>query len=119
MNVTKMCRKHLNICAVFFSAGSGLVGYLVIKLILICAGLSFIPSPLGLYSFNYQTGIDIAIVVSTPAFAWILKQKNRSLWYICFFLPPLIPLPLVWLNFVFLLPFWIAGLVILVLLKTK
>jgi hypothetical protein len=127
-------RRHLNWTAVFVAIGSWICGWFLVKFILFITGMVYIPLPGAVYApsppystglnhadFTIQTIVDIAVILSTPVFFWILKRKRRSLWFLLLFMPPLLMSinPLASNLFVFVMPFWLAGWIVLVLLKSR
>ena len=127
----KWCEEHLNFTAVFYSAFAWAFGIILVQFALDITGYDYIPvlgdtySPPNPYStrevftFTYQTMADVAILVSLPVFYWILKKKNRSIWYLLLFLPPLVPMPSAGFVLLFQMPFYIIGWIILLLLNNK
>jgi hypothetical protein len=119
LGIIQWFRQHLNWAMVLITVGAGLVGYLVISLTLFLTGFSHIPFPNSSNDFSFQAGVDVANAISLPCFGWILKQKNRSLWFISFFIPPFIPYPVASFTIIVLLPFWLIGFIITLLLNNK
>jgi hypothetical protein len=130
----KFLKKHLN--WVIFSSGliSWAIGYLIIWFILKMTNKIYFPFPGAEYipaspsstapnnaDYTIQAIVDIAVFLSTPVFIWILKTKQRSLWNILFFLPPLVMSgsSLTINMFPIVMPFWLIGWIKLLLLKNK
>lgn len=126
----KWFHKHLNLTALITTACAWLFAWGAVKLFLQVTGRYYVPFPGQPYihpdppltdfmSFNFQTVTDVATLCSLPVFYWILRRKNHSFMYLLWFLAALIPVPYEALLLVFLLPFWLAGLVLLMLLRNK
>lgn len=107
------CSRHLNWTVTITAIGAWACSLLLVRFYLFVTGMSYIPFPGADYipsivngtarnyeDFTGQIFVDIAVLVSLPIFIWVLKRKNRSNWYILFFLPPLLmSAGSSWLNF--------------------
>jgi hypothetical protein len=119
LNNIRWFQKHLNWTVMLIIIGSGITGYLFIRLILLFAGSSHLTISGSSYIYDFPVGVSIANILSILGFAWILKQKKRSLWFLLFFIPLLIPLPLPPATILLEFPFWIIGIVVVLKLDTK
>jgi hypothetical protein len=104
--------RHLNWTAVFVAVCSVLIGYVTISFLLFI-GLPDIPYPGG----NIIAQLDLANAISIFCFAWVLRQKKRSLWFLLFFVPPFVPTFVPFFTIILFLTFWVAGFIILLCLR--
>jgi hypothetical protein len=124
--------KHLDAAIVFYTAFAWLFAILLVVFCLYIANMSYLPFPGEPYeifspyeivdflpTFQIQAIVDVAILVSLPVYFLILKKKKSSLWFLLFFLPPLYPVHYPVMVVVFLMPFWWAGWIILLCLKSR
>jgi hypothetical protein len=129
----KWFNKHLNWITFSYTIFAWAIGILLIEFYLHIKGWEYLPFfgwdyiPLnspeidpGLFlTFTYQAMADVAILISLPVFGWILKKKKRSLWFLLFFLPPLVPVPSVLFVIIFQMPFYVIGWIILLASNNK
>jgi hypothetical protein len=122
--------KHLDAAMFFYTVFAWLFGIIFILFCLFIAHWNYLPYPGQPYevfspyervdflpTFEIQAVIDIAILVSLPVYYLILKKKQRSIWFLLLFLPPLYPVHYPVMVIIFLMPFYLAGWITLVLLK--
>ena len=115
-------RRHLNWAAVFVPVVSGTISIAIVRIILLVTGMPHVPFPDYPYPFDIQATVAITDVFSIVCFGWILKKKNRSFWYLVFFVPPLVVTLaslLAWVALVSLMTFWLWGWIIVLVLKNK
>jgi hypothetical protein len=122
--------RHLNWTVLFFTICVWVFAWLLVEFILLVTGMVYLPFPgqhyihpspvlVDFLPFTFQTIVDMATVFLMPVFFCILKRKNRSWLYLMFFVPPLIPVPYEAWVLLFLLPFWLTGWIILLVLRNK
>jgi len=123
--------KDLNRTVIIATFFAWILGILLVSFSLYIAGWNYLPFPgesyipynphstASTYTFTLQAIVDVAIFASLPVYFWVLKKKNRTVWFLLFFLPPLIPTPILFFLIFFQMPFWLAGWMILLGLKAK
>ena len=125
-------QRHLNWTIVLVTVGAWLFAWLLVESALLIGGMAYLPFPGEPYVapdpyssshetiFNIQARTYVATFVSLPVFLWVLQKKNQGWKYLCFFLPPLIPVPSAFIFLLLLLvPFWFLGLITLLMLENK
>jgi hypothetical protein len=112
--------KHLNAAIVFYTAFAWWFGYSLVMIIGLITGDFSIPGPPWFVEFYFTPNAmaDIAIIVSLPVYYLILKKKQRSIWFLLLFLPPLIPVPAPTVLS-FFMPFWLVGFITLLCLESR
>jgi hypothetical protein len=127
----KCMSRHLNWTALFGTIFCCIFGWSIIKLVLSVSGMAYIPYPGTPYyppktatdypDFTGRLIIDLAIVASLPIYAWILRKKKKSYFYLLFIVSPLL------MSFsatgsalaLIVIPIWLIGFFILLALKNE
>jgi hypothetical protein len=127
----KWFHRHLNFTVLFFTIFAWILGILIVNFALDITGYAYLPFPgeaytpfnpystEAVYSFDFQAIIDVAVLVSILVYYLVLKKKKRSIWFLLFFLPPLVPTPSILFVIIFQMPFYIVGWITLLALKNK
>jgi hypothetical protein len=112
-------RQHINWTTVIVGVVAWYFAVAIFGIILLITGLPHINYPNSWWRLDFALITDIATALSILGFGWILKQKKRSLWFLCIFIPMFYPItaPLFALYFQF--PFWLIGFIITISLKKK
>lgn len=111
--------KHLNWTVAIIAITAWLVGYAILGLTLLITGLNHVYLQNSSWTFDVQVVVYIANAISILCFGWILKQKKRSLWFLLLFVPPFIPVPIFTFTIIALIPFWLVGVILLLLLRNN
>ena len=112
-------RRHLNWTAVFAPLVAGLLGIAIVRTILLATGMLHIPFPGSPYPYDFKAIVALANIMAIICLGWVLKRKNRKLWYLAFLVPPFIPSSLPVITLAFLMTFWLAGWIIVLALKNN
>jgi hypothetical protein len=112
--------KHLNAAIIYHTAFAWTYSMFITFFLLEITHGTLLPGPPWFYDFSFTLNaiIDMAVFISLPVYYLILKKKNRSIWFLLFFLPSLVPIPTTTLFF-FSTPFYVTGLISLLLLEKK